>query len=501
MFDSLSDRLGGVFDRLRGRGALTEADVRAAMREVRVALLEADVALPVARDFVDKITEQAVGQQVLRSITPGQQVVKIVHDGLVEMLGADESELNLGVTPPAVVMMVGLQGSGKTTTTAKIAKRLTSGQGGRDRKKVLMASLDVNRPAAQEQLAILGEQTEVATLPIVQGQQPVDIARRAIQAAKLQGFDVLMLDTAGRLHVDQGLMDEMKAVADIAKPREILLVVDSLTGQDAVNVARAFSDQVPLTGVVLTRMDGDARGGAALSMRAVTGKPIKFAGTGEKLDAIEGFHPSRVAGRILGMGDVVSLVERAAESIQQEDAERMAQRLSKGQFDMNDLRSQLQQMKKMGGIGALAGMIPGMKKAQAAMSQSGMDDRILLRMDAIITSMTPKERTKPELLNAKRKIRVANGSGTTVQDVNKLIKMHQEMATAMKRIKKMGGLKGMMAMLGKGGPGGGLGGLGNAMGGPELGDAMNQMGGLPGLPGTGAKLPPGFQNFMNVKKK
>jgi signal recognition particle subunit SRP54 len=310
-----------------------------------------------------------------------------------------------------------------------------------------------------------------------------------------------MLDTAGRLHVDQGLMDEMKAVADIAKPQEILLVVDSLTGQDAVNVARAFSDQVPLTGIVLTRMDGDARGGAALSMRAVTGKPIKFAGTGEKLDAIEGFHPSRVAGRILGMGDVVSLVERAAESIQQEDAERMAQRLAKGQFDMNDLRGQLQQMKKMGGIGALAGMIPGMKKAQAAMSQSGMDDRILLRMDAIITSMTPKERTKPELLNAKRKIRVANGSGTTVQDVNKLIKMHQEMATAMKRIKKMGGLKGMMAMLGKGGPGGGLGGLGNAMGGPELGDAMNQMGGLPGLPGTGAKLPPGFQNFMNVKKK
>jgi signal recognition particle subunit SRP54 len=500
MFDSLSDRLGGVFDRLRGRGALTEADVRAAMREVRVALLEADVALPVARDFVDKITEQAVGQQVLRSITPGQQVVKIVHDGLVEMLGADESELNLGVTPPAVIMMVGLQGSGKTTTTAKIAKRLTSGQGGRDRKKVLMASLDVNRPAAQEQLAILGEQTEVATLPVVQGQQPVDIARRALQAAKLQGFDVLMLDTAGRLHVDQGLMDEMKAVADIAKPQEILLVVDSLTGQDAVNVARSFSDQVPLTGVVLTRMDGDARGGAALSMRAVTGKPIKFAGTGEKLDAIEGFHPSRVAGRILGMGDVVSLVERAAESIQQEDAERMAQRLSKGQFDMNDLRGQLQQMKKMGGIGALAGMIPGMKKAQAAVDQVG-GDKVLVRMDAIITSMTPKERTKPELLNAKRKIRIANGSGTTVQDVNKLIKMHQEMATAMKRIKKMGGLRGMMAMLGKGGPGGGLGGLGNAMGGPDLGDAMNQMGGLPGLPGTGAKMPPGFQNFMNVKKK
>jgi signal recognition particle subunit SRP54 len=493
MFDSLSDRLGGVFDRLRGRGALTEADVRAAMREVRIALLEADVALPVARDFVDKVTEAAIGQNVLRSVTPGQQVVKIVNDALVEMLGADESELNLGVTPPAVIMMVGLQGSGKTTTTAKIAKRLT----GRDRKKVLMASLDVNRPNAQEQLAVLGEQTDVATLPVVPGQQPVDIARRAIQAAKLQGYDVLMLDTAGRLHVDQALMDEMKAVADLAQPTEILLVVDSLTGQDAVNVAQSFSEQVPLTGVVLTRMDGDARGGAALSMRAVTGKPIKFAGTGEKLDALEGFHPSRVASRILGMGDVVSLVERAAESIQQEDAERMARRMEKGQFDMNDLRAQLQQMSKMGGIGALAGMIPGMKKAQAAMAAGNVDDKILLRMDAIITSMTVKERSKPELLNAKRKIRVAKGSGTTVQDVNKLMKMHQEMATAMKRIKKMGGLKGMMAMLGKGG----MGGLGNAMGGPELGDAMNQMGGLPGLPGTGAKMPPGFQNFMNVKKK
>ncbi|MBX9724948.1 MAG: signal recognition particle protein Srp54, partial [Candidatus Obscuribacterales bacterium] len=330
MFDSLSERLGGVFDRLRGRGALTEADVRAAMREVRVALLEADVALPVARDFVDKVTELAVGQNVLRSVTPGQQVVKIVNDALTEMLGADESELHLDVTPPAVVMMVGLQGSGKTTTTAKIAKRLST----RDRKKVLMASLDVNRPAAQEQLAVLGTQIDVATLPIVAGQRPVEIARRAMQAAKLQGYDVLMLDTAGRLHVDQALMDEMQAIADISAPHEILLVVDSLTGQDAVNVAKNFSDQVPLTGVVLTRMDGDARGGAALSMRAVTGKPIKFAGTGEKLDAIEAFHPSRVAGRILGMGDVVSLVEKAAEAIQVEDAERMAQRMSKGQFDL-----------------------------------------------------------------------------------------------------------------------------------------------------------------------
>lgn len=493
MFESLSDRLGGVFERLRGRGALAEADVRTAMREVRVALLEADVALPVAREFVDKVTEQAVGQQVLRSVTPGQQVVKIVHDALVDMLGADTAELNIDVTPPAVIMLVGLQGSGKTTTTAKLAKLLKK-QG----KKVMMASLDVNRPAAQEQLAVLGTQTEVATLPIVTGQQPVEIARRALQSAKLQGFDVVMLDTAGRLHVDQALMDEMKAVADISRPQEILLVVDSLTGQDAVNVASNFSAQVPLTGVILTRMDGDARGGAALSMRAVTGQPIKFAGMGEKLDQIEPFHPKRVAGRILGMGDVVSLVERAAASIEQEDAERMANRLAKGQFDMNDLRAQLAQMRKMGGIGALAGMIPGMKKAQAAVDQVG-GDKVLIRMDAIIGSMTPKERAKPELLNAKRKIRIAKGSGLTVQDVNKLIKMHQEMQTAMKRLKKMGGLKGMLGMLAKGGPGGGMGGIGNALGGAEMGEMMDKVGaGLPGLPG-GAKLPPGFENLLKKK--
>ena len=495
MFESLSERLGGVFERLRGRGALNEADVRTAMREVRVALLEADVALPVARDFVEKVTEQAIGHQVLRSVTPGQQVVKIVHDALVEMLGPDTAELHLGVTPPAVIMLVGLQGSGKTTTTAKLAKLIAKAEG----KKVMMASLDVNRPAAQEQLAVLGTQTDTATLPIVAGQQPIEIARRALSAAKLQGYDVVMLDTAGRLHVDQALMDEMKAVADIAKPQEILLVVDALTGQDAVNVATSFSAQVPLTGVILTRMDGDARGGAALSMRAVTGKPIKFAGMGEKLDAIEPFHPKRVAGRILGMGDVVSLVEKAAASIEQEDAERMAQRLAKGQFDMNDLRAQLKQMRNMGGLGALAGMIPGMKKAQQAMANGAVDDRVLLRMDAMIGSMTPKERARPELLNAKRKIRVAKGSGTTVQDVNKLMKMHLEMQTAMKRLKKMGGIKGMMAMLGKGG----MGGLGNALGGPEmgpeLGEAMSKMGGgLPGMPGQ-PNLPPGFQNFLKKK--
>jgi signal recognition particle subunit SRP54 len=488
VFDSLSDRLGGVFDRLRGRGALSEDDVRGAMREVRIALLEADVALPVVRRFVDRVTEEAVGQSVLKSVTPGQQVVKIVNDALVEMLGSEAADLDLAATPPVVIMMVGLQGSGKTTSTAKIGKLLKEKRG----KKVMMASLDVNRPAAQEQLKVLGEQAGVATLPIVPGQSPVEIATRALNAAKLQAVDVLLLDTAGRLHVDSALMDEMKAVAAISTPRETLLVVDSLTGQDAVNVAQAFAGEVDLTGVVLTRMDGDARGGAALSMRAVTGKPIKFAATGEKLDAIEQFQPERVAGRILGMGDIVSIVEKAAATIKQDEAEKLAARMAKGQFDMNDLRTQLQQMQRMGGLGALAGLMPGMKKAKAAMAQSGMDDKVLLHMDAIIGSMTVKERAKPELLNAKRKIRVAKGSGTTVQDVNKLLKMHMEMAKAMKQIKKMGGLKGLGALFGKGGlgaampgleqQGGGMGGLGGLGGGG--------LGGLPGL-GSGAALQPG----------
>ncbi|TZG27476.1 signal recognition particle protein [Sphingomonas montanisoli] len=492
MFDSLSDRLNGVFDRLRGRGALSESDVRAAMREVRIALLEADVALPVVREFVDKATEQAVGQQVLRSVTPGQQVVKIVNDALVAMLGSEAVDLNLDVTPPAIIMMVGLQGSGKTTTTAKIAKRLTE----KGRKKVLMASLDVNRPAAQEQLATLGTQASVATLPIVVGQQPVDIAKRALQAAKLQGYDVLMLDTAGRLHVDQALMEEMKAVAAVADPEEILLVVDALTGQDAVNVASNFSEQVPLTGVVLTRMDGDARGGAALSMRHVTGKPIKFVGTGEKLDGLELFQPQRVAGRILGMGDVVSLVEKAAETIKVEEAEALAARMAKGQFDMNDLRNQLKQMQRMGGLSGLASMLPGIKQVKQAVASGAADDKVLVRMDAIIGSMTPKERTKPELLNAKRKIRVAKGSGTTVQEVNKLLKMHQDMSTMMKKVKKMGGLKQLGALFG----GGGAGGLGGMLGGSGAGGLPPMPGGgnLPGLPGAGG-LPPGFQNFLKKK--
>ena len=478
MFDSLSDRLGNVFDRLRGRGALSADDVREAMREVRIALLEADVALPVARKFIDSVTEQAVGQQVLKSVTPGQQVVKIVHDELVAMLGGDEvAELNLEARPPVVIMMVGLQGSGKTTTTAKLGKMLREKRG----KKTMLASLDVNRPAAQEQLRVLGEQAQVATLPIVEGQQPVDIARRALESAKLQAVDVLLLDTAGRLHVDEALMAEMKAVAAVSAPIEVLLVVDALTGQDAVNVAQSFTDEVPLTGVVLTRLDGDSRGGAALSMREVTGKPVKFAGTGEKIDAIEPFRPRGIADRILGMGDVVSLVEKAASTIKEEEAEALARRMAKGQFDLNDLRTQLRQMQSMGGLGMLAGLMPGMKKAKQAMQASGMDDKVLVHMDAIIGSMTPKERANPALMNAKRKKRVAAGSGTDVQNVNKLLKMHQEMGRAMKQLRKMGGLKGLGAMFG--------GGMGGAAG-----------GGMPGLPGGAAgSLPPDLQNLLNKK--
>ncbi|MBX7531363.1 signal recognition particle protein [Qipengyuania sp. 1XM1-15A] len=498
MFDNLSDRLGNVFDKLKGRGALSENDVREAMREVRIALLEADVALPVVRRFIDAVTEKAIGSEVLKSVTPGQQVVKIVNDELVEMLGgtgedAEPRELNLNAKPPVVIMMVGLQGSGKTTTTAKLGKLLKEKHG----KKSMMASLDVNRPAAQEQLKVLGEQVDVATLPIVPGQQPVDIARRAMEAAKLQAADVLLLDTAGRLHVDEALMAEMKAINAVSAPTEVLLVVDSLTGQDAVNVAQSFTGEVPLTGVVLTRMDGDARGGAALSMRYVTGKPVKFAGTGEKLDAIEAFDPSRVAGRILGMGDVVSLVEKAAATIKEEEAEALAKKMAKGEFDLDDLRMQLKQMQNMGGLGALAGMMPGMKKAKAAMQASGMDDKVLLHMDAIIGSMTPKERKLPKLMNAKRKKRVAAGSGTQVQDVNKVLKMHQEMAKAMKQIKKMGGLKGLGALFGKGG-------MGAAM--PGLGGPGGGMGGLPGLGGGGKgpsvdpdTLPADLRDMLNKK--
>lgn len=471
MFESLSERLGSVFAKLKGRGALSELEVRGAMREVRIALLEADVALPVAKAFIDQVTERAIGAEVLRSVTPGQQVVKIVHDELAEMLGGDAVGLDLGVTPPAIVMLVGLQGSGKTTTCAKLARRLAD----KERRKVLLASLDVNRPAAQEQLAVLGAQIGVSTLPVVAGQGPVEIARRAKAAAKLQGFDVLILDTAGRLHVDAALMAEMQAVAGEAAPQEVLLVVDALTGQDAVNVASNFMAHVPLTGVILTRMDGDARGGAALSMRAVTKRPIKFIGTGEKLDGLDAFDPARVAGRILGMGDIVSLVERAAETIEADEAERMAAKMAKGQFDMNDLRAQLRQMKKMGGMGGIMKMLPGVGAAQKAMADGAANDRMMGRLEALVCSMTPKERASPALLNARRKIRIAKGAGTTVQEVNRLIKMHQEMEGAMKRIRKMGGMGKLAAIMGKGG---GLGAI------------------LPGMGSAPGGMPPGMDKFL-----
>ncbi|HEY7689039.1 MAG TPA: signal recognition particle protein [Dongiaceae bacterium] len=439
MFENLTQRLGDVFDRLTRRGALSEADVDAAMREVRVALLEADVALPVVKDFIEKVKEKAVGETVIKSVTPGQMVVKIVHDHLVETLGAESVALNLQATPPVPILMVGLQGSGKTTTTAKIALRLTS----RERKRVLMASLDTRRPAAMQQLAVLGEQTGVDTLNIVPGEPPLAIAKRAVVTAKLGGFDVLLLDTAGRLHVDDDLMREVAAVRDATAPVETLLVADAMTGQDAVNVAQSFRDRVGLTGIVLTRVDGDARGGAALSMRAVTGCPIKLIGTGEKIDALEDFHPARVAGRILGMGDVVSLVEKAAETIERDEAEKLAAKLEKGNFDLDDLSQQLKQLQKMGGLGGVMGLLPGVGKIQKQLSQANIDEKILKRQQAIISSMTREERKKPEVIKASRKQRIANGSGVSVADVNKLLKQHMEMQRMMKQMKKLG-QKGLM---------------------------------------------------------
>lgn len=441
MFDSLGDKLGKVFGRLRGKGGLSEDDVNLALREIRVALLEADAALPVVKDFIETVREKAVGQDVIRSVTPGQQVVKIVNDALVEMLGGTTQDLQFGA-PPCAYLMVGLQGSGKTTTTAKIAKFLTDKQ----RKKVLMASLDVYRPAAQEQLAQLGQQTGIATLPIVPDQKPLDITARALDTARKEGFDVVILDTAGRLSIDEEMMAEAHAIQRAANPVETLLVCDAMTGQDAVNTARIFNDRVGLTGTILTRIDGDARGGAALSMRAVTGKPIKFLGAGEKWDALEPFHPDRIAGRILGMGDVVSLVEKAIETIDHDDAERMAKKFQKGEFDFNDLLSQMNQMKKMGGVGSLVKMLPGLNQMAGQLDKMNVDDSIIKKQEAIILSMTAEERTRPVILNASRKRRIAAGSGTSVQDVNKLYKQLQDMQTMMKRMKKMGMGK-MMGMM------------------------------------------------------
>ncbi len=438
MFENLSERLGGVFDRLTRQGALTEDDVATALREVRTALLEADVSLPVARDFVKRVQEKAKGQHVTRSVTPGQQVVKIVHDELVQVLSGEGPADALKIdNPPAAILMVGLQGSGKTTTTAKIAKRLKD----RDGKRILLASLDTNRPAAMEQLAILANQIGVDSLPIVAGQSAVEIAKRAKTQASMGGYDVVMLDTAGRLHIDEVLMAEVQAVRDIASPRETLLVVDGLTGQDAVNVATQFDGQVGISGVVLTRMDGDGRGGAALSMRAITGKPIRFVGLGEKMDALEAFEPERVAGRILGMGDIVALVEKARETFEAEQAERMMKRFQKGLFNMNDLKAQLDQMLKMGGMQGVMGMLPGMGKMQKAAADAGFDDKMLRRQIALINSMTKKERANPDLLQASRKKRIAAGAGMEVSELNKLLKQHRQMADMMKKMGKGGMMK------------------------------------------------------------
>lgn len=516
MFNNLSERLSGIFDKLTRRGALTEADVNDAMREVRRALIEADVALDVVRSFTDKVRSRAIGADVIRSVTPGQMVVKIVHDQLVEMLGAEAEPIDLNAAAPVAIMMVGLQGSGKTTSTAKIARRLTQQQ----KRKVLMASLDVRRPAAQEQLRVLGEQNGIDTLPIVAGQSPTEIATRTLQAARLGGYDVVILDTAGRTHIDEPLMVEMADIKAIAKPHEILLVADSLTGQDAVNLARSFDERVGITGIVLTRADGDGRGGAALSMRAVTGKPIKLIGTGEKAEDLEDFHPGRIANRILGMGDIVSLVEKAAQNIDMEEAAKAAEKMRKGIFDLDDLANQLRQMEKIGGMSGMLGMLPGVGKIKKQIEGANLDDSMIKRQVAIISSMTKAERRNPDILKASRKKRIAAGSGARVEDVNRLLKMHRQMADMMKAMGKQkgGGMLGkMMGALG-GGMGGGMGGMPPG-GMPNIDPAQleklaKQMGGgaglppglgkgMPGLPGLGGKLPGlggGFPGLPGKKK-
>jgi signal recognition particle subunit SRP54 len=497
MFQTLSERLSGIFDKLTKRGALTDSDVSEAMREVRRALLEADVALEVVKDFTERVKATAVGQQVVKSVTPGQMVVKIVHDEMVRMLGSDAQPIDLHAAPPVTIMLVGLQGSGKTTTCAKIAYRIKD----REKKKVLMASLDTRRPAAQEQLRVLGTQTAVDTLPIITGQTPQQITRRALDAARLGGYDVVLLDTAGRMHIDEGLMAETAEVRDLAQPHETLLVADALTGQDAVNLAKSFNERVGLTGIVLTRVDGDGRGGAALSMRAVTGRPIKLLGTGEKWDALEAFHPERIANRILGMGDIVSLVEKAAQTIDAEKAQTMARRMQKGEFDLQDFAEQIQQMQKIGGMSGVLGLLPGINKVRNQIAEANLDDKMLKRQHAIITSMTPKERRNPKIIDGKRRRRIAAGSGTKVEDVNRLLKMHRQMADMMKSMGKnkgafariFGGGRGpmpeptpeMIAQLEKGLPGPAPGELPKM---PRLGGGGSSgFPSLPGLPGAGKK--------------
>ena len=440
MFEALSDKLGGVFDRLRKRGALSEADIGEALREVRVALLDADVALPVVRSFIATVRERAIGAEVLGSVTPGQQIVKIVNDAMIEALGGEGAvPLNLNAAAPVPILMVGLQGSGKTTTSGKIALRLKD----RQKRKVLLASLDTQRPAAQLQLAQLAEQAGVPSLPIVAGETPVQIARRAMDTGRREGYDIVILDTAGRLAINQELMDEVRDVRAVADPAETLLVVDAMTGQDAVNTAQAFNEALSITGVVLTRMDGDARGGAALSMRQVTGAPIKLVGVGEKQDALEEFHPERVAGRILGMGDIVGLVEKASETIDQEEAEQLAAKMAKGKFDLEDYAAQLRQITKMGSLSGIMGMLPGAGKMKAQLEDANLDTTFMKRQQAIISSMTRQERQKPDIIKSSRKKRIAAGSGTSVQDINKLLKQFDDMTHMVKRMNKLG-KKGLM---------------------------------------------------------
>ncbi len=438
MFSNLSNKLTGIFSKLRGRGLLTEADIDAVMREVRIALLEADVALPVVKDFITSLKAKAVGVEVIQNVNPAQMVIKLVNDHLTQLLGSENQPLNLATTPPAIIMMVGLQGSGKTTSTGKLALRLKTKQN----KKVLVASLDIYRPAAQEQLKQVAAQAGIDALPIIPGQKPQEITERAIKEARLGGYDVLLLDTAGRLHIDGELMDELKQVKQLAEPIETLLVADSLTGQDAVNIAKTFHEQIGVSGLILTRVDGDGRGGAALSMRAVTGQPIKFIGVGEKLSEFEEFHPARIAGRILDMGDIVALVEKAAEAVDQKEAEQMAARMMEGQFDFNDLLDQMRKMKKMGGFGSMMNLLPGMGKLKEEI-EGKIDDKMIARQEAIILSMTKQERKFPKLINASRRQRIARGAGVQVQDVNRILKQQMQMADMMKKMKKMG-QKGLM---------------------------------------------------------
>jgi signal recognition particle subunit SRP54 len=445
MFDHLRERLEGTFKRLRGQGRLTEENISEALREVRKALLEADVALPVAKAFIDHVRARAVGQEVLRSLNPGQAVIKIVHDELVAIMGEASPGLDLAVRPPAVILMAGLQGAGKTTTVGKLARLLRS----RDKKRVMVASVDVYRPAAIAQLERVAQDVGVEFFASSADQDPVAIARAAVDQARKSMADVLIVDTAGRLHIDEQMMREVQAIHAAVAPVETLFVADSMTGQDAVNSARAFDEALPLTGVILTKVDGDARGGAALSIRHVTGKPIKFLGIGEKADALEPFHPDRLASRILGMGDVLSLVEQAHETVDRDKAEKLAQKLTKGKgFDLEDFRDQLMQIENMGGIGSLLDKLPGMGNLPAG-AAGAVDDRQTRRMIAIVNSMTPRERRYPEIIRGSRKRRIADGSGTQVQDVNRLLKQFTQMQKMMKRMGKGGMSKMLRGMRGK----------------------------------------------------